>query len=66
MTKKNILKKNFKNFQKSVDKLFIDILKDIAVKYNINDDELKKYYPNNFIDYYENINFKKDNKDKDS
>lgn len=55
MTKKNILKKNFKNFQKSVDKLFIDILKDIAIKYNINENELKKYYPNNFIDYYENI-----------
>lgn len=60
MTKKNILKKNFKNFQKSVDKMFIDILKDIAIKYNINEDELKKYYPNNFIDYYENINDIKD------
>lgn len=55
MTKKNILKKNFKNFQKSVDKLFIDILKDISIKYNINEEELKKYYPNNFIDFYENI-----------
>lgn len=55
MTKKNILKKNFKNFQKSVDKMFIDILKDISIKYNINEDELKKFYPNNFIDYYEDI-----------
>lgn len=62
MTKKNILKKNFKNFQKSVDKMFIDILKDISIKYNINENELKKYYPNNFIDYYENIE-KKLNKD---
>lgn len=64
MTKNNILKKNFKNFQKSVDKLFIDILKDISIKYNINQEELKKYYPNNFIDYYENIE-KKENDEKE-
>lgn len=62
MTKKNILKKNFKNFQKSVDKMFIDILKDISIKYNINENELKKYYPNNFIDYYEDIEKKEKHK----
>lgn len=65
MTKNNILKKNFKNFQKSVDKLFIDILKDISIKYNINQEELKKYYPNNFIDYYENIEKNENNNKND-
>lgn len=52
---KNILKKNFKSFQKIVDKMFIDILKDISIKYNINEEDLKKYYPNNFVDYYESL-----------
>jgi len=64
MTKQNILKKNFKNFQKVVDKMFIDILKDIAIKYNINEEDLKKYYPNNFIDYYESLEFDKSKLDK--
>jgi len=59
MTKQNILKKNFKNFQKAVDKMYIDILKDISIKYNINSEDLKKYYPNNFIDYYENLELNK-------
>ena len=63
MTKKNILKKNFKNFQKSVDKIYIDILKDIGIKYNINENELKKYYPNNFIDYYEDLEKKQKEKE---
>lgn len=63
MTKKNILKKNFKNFQKSVDKMYIDILKDIGIKYNINENELKKYYPNNFIDYYEDLEKKQKEKE---
>lgn len=52
MTKNN-LKKNFKNFEKSVDKMFIDILKDISIRHNISIDDLKKHYPNNFIDHYE-------------
>jgi hypothetical protein len=52
MTKNN-LKKNFKNFEKAVDKMFIDILKDISIRHNININDLKKHYPNNFIDHYE-------------
>jgi hypothetical protein len=51
----NNLNKNFKNFEKSIDKMFIDILKDISIKYNINMIDLKKYYPNNFIDFYDNL-----------
>jgi hypothetical protein len=54
MTKNN-LKKNFKNFEKAVDKMFIDILKDISIRHNINIHDLKKFYPNNFIDHYEKI-----------
>lgn len=64
MTKQNILKKNFKNFQKSVDKMFIDILKDISIKYNISENDLKKYYPNNFIDYYESLELNVNNVEK--
>lgn len=54
MTKNN-LKKNFKNFEKAVDKMFIDILKDISIRNNICIEDLKKYYPNNFFDHYEQI-----------
>lgn len=58
MTKNN-LKKNFKNFEKTVDKMFIDILKDISIRHNISIDDLKKHYPNNFIDHYEIVMEKK-------
>jgi len=62
---KNVLKKNFKNFEKCVDKMFVDILKDISIRHNINILDLKKYYPNNFIDHYEKITML-DDKKKDS
>jgi hypothetical protein len=64
MTKNN-LKKNFKNFEKSVDKMFIDILKDISIRHNININDLKKFYPNNFIDHYEKIVMVKKTKDNE-
>jgi len=58
MTKNN-LKKNFKNFEKTVDKMFIDILKDISIRHNISINDLKKFYPNNFIDHYEQLTMEK-------
>ena len=35
--------------------MFIDILKDISIRNNISIEDLKKYYPNNFFDHYEQI-----------
>jgi|TARA_B100000953_G_C17762117_1_gene339332 hypothetical protein len=63
MTKNN-LKKNFKNFEKAVDKMFIDILKDISIRHNISIEDLKKYYPNNFFDHYEQIVMQKQSTEK--
>ena len=63
MTKNN-LKKNFKNFEKAVDKMFIDILKDISIRHNININDLKQFYPNNFIDHYEKITMDKIKEDE--
>ena len=42
---KNLSKKNFNQLSKTLDKIFINILDDIAVKYNINKADLEKHYP---------------------
>ena len=42
---KNLSKKNFNQLSKVLDKIFVNILDDIAVKYNINKEDLEKHYP---------------------
>ena len=42
---KNLSKKNFNQLSKTLDKIFINILDDIAGKYNINKADLEKHYP---------------------
>ena len=42
---KNLSKKNFNQLSKTLDKIFINILDDITVKYNINPQDIEKHYP---------------------
>ena len=42
---KNLSKKNFNQLSKVLDKIFVNILDDIATKYNINKEDLEKHYP---------------------
>ena len=42
---KNLSKKNFNQLSKTLDKIFVNILDDISVKYNINSADLEKHYP---------------------
>ena len=42
---KNLSKKNFNQLSKVLDKIFVNILDDIALKYNINKEDLEKHYP---------------------
>ncbi len=45
---KNLSKKNFNQLSKTLDKIFINILDDIAVKYNIQKTDLEKHYPESY------------------
>ena len=42
---KNLSKKNFNKLSKVLDTIFINILDDISVKYDINPADLQKHYP---------------------
>lgn len=42
---KNLSKKNFNQLSKTLDKIFINILDDITVKYNVNPKDIEKHYP---------------------
>ena len=44
---KNLSKKNFNKLSKVLDTIFVNILDDISVKYDINPTDLKKHYPIN-------------------
>lgn len=44
---KNLSKKNFNKLSKTLDNIFVNILDDMALKYNINPDDLAKHYPKN-------------------
>ena len=41
---KNLSKKNFNQLSKTLDKIFVNILDDITVKYNINPKDIEKHY----------------------
>ena len=43
---KNLSKKNFNQLSKTLDKIFVNILDDISLKYNISKNDLEKHYPN--------------------
>ena len=42
---KNLSKKNFNQLSKTLDKIFVNILDDITIKYNINHLDIEKHYP---------------------
>lgn len=42
---KNLSKKNFNQLTKTLDKIFVNILDDISLKFNINKEDLQKHYP---------------------
>lgn len=42
---KNLSKKNFKKLEKTLDTIFVSILDDISIKYNISTSDLQQYYP---------------------
>ena len=42
---KNLSKKNFNKLSKVLDTIFVNILDDISVKYDINPEDLQKHYP---------------------
>jgi len=44
---KNLSKKNFNKLSKTLDTIFVNILDDMALKYNINPEDLEKHYPKN-------------------
>ena len=44
MTKK-ISKKNFTILSNALDKIFVNILEDMSIRYKINKEDLEKYYP---------------------
>jgi hypothetical protein len=46
MTKK-LSKKNYTILSNALDKIFINILEDMSIRYKINKDDLEKYYPEN-------------------
>ena len=45
---KNLSKKNFTILSKAIDKIYISILDDISIKYNINKKDLEKDYPDSY------------------
>ena len=55
---KNLSKKNFNQLSKTLDKIFINILDDISIRFNINNEDLEKYYPEKFKKSQKNLNKK--------
>ena len=56
---KNLSKKNFNKLSKVLDTIFVNILDDMAIKYNINPKDLEKHYPKNDKKKITKINKKK-------
>lgn len=52
---KNLSKKNFKKLEKTLDTIFVSILDDISMKYNINKNDLDKYYPDKKNKRFQNL-----------
>ena len=46
MTKK-LSKKNFTILSNALDKIFVNVLDDMAIRYKISKEDLEKYYPEN-------------------
>jgi len=56
---KNLSKKNFNKLSKVLDTIFVNILDDISVKYDINPADLQKHYPENIKKKVKKKNIKK-------